>query len=118
MNGGVEVASANSCAAGSRTTAVVSCVDIVTPLSFVGWASGEPLDELECGGGDLPPAAVDRQGVAAIRDLHDLGDAGVALLPFEGGVHDRPGDGVVGLARDQQQRSALRVLGVDLCLGP
>src|SRR3954454_350808 len=100
MKGGVEVASANSCAAGSRTTAVVCCVDIVTPLSLV---SGEPLDELQCSGGDLPPAAVDRQGVAAVRDLHDLGDPGIALLLLAGSVHDATRDGVVGLARDQQQ---------------
>src|SRR4051812_20116343 len=115
MNGGVAVASANSSAAGSRATAGVCCVGIADPLSFV---LGEPLDELEGRGGDVPPAAVDRQGVAAVRDLHDLGDPGVALLLFERGVHDRPGDGVVGLAGDQQQRSALRVLGVDLYLGP
>src|SRR5207244_10544611 len=40
----------------------------------------EALDEAERGLGDLAPAAVDRERMAAIRDLRDLGDAGVATL--------------------------------------
>src|ERR1700736_408419 len=97
MKGGVEVASANSCAAGSRTTAVVCCVDMVTPawcgvVTYGGWRLRKPLDELERGGGDFPPSTVDCQGVAPVWDLHDFGHSGVALLLLEGGVHDRPGD--------------------------
>src|SRR4051794_33618993 len=112
MNGGVDVASANSCAAGSRTVSLVfSCVDMRTPLGTAWvWDLGEAFDELERCGGDLSPAAVDRQSVAAVRDLHDLGDAGVVLLLLEGRVHDRPRDRVVGLSRDQQQRPAIGVL--------
>ena len=43
----------------------------------------EALDERERGVGDFAPAAVDRQRVAAARDLDDLGDARVALLLLE-----------------------------------
>jgi alkyl sulfatase BDS1-like metallo-beta-lactamase superfamily hydrolase len=42
--------------------------------------SGEPLDEGQGGVGDLAPAVVDGQRVAAVLDLHDLGHALVALL--------------------------------------
>src|SRR2546428_5150838 len=45
-------------------------------------ASASP-DECQRLGGDLPPAAVDRQRVAAVLDLEDLGDSGVALLLLE-----------------------------------
>src|SRR5262245_44105228 len=77
---------------------------------------GEALDELERGVGDLAPAAVDRQRVSAVRDLLDLGHALVALLPLERRVGDRPGDGVVLLAVDDQQRPAVGVLRVRLRL--
>src|SRR5512133_4080700 len=64
---------------------------------------GEPLDEVKRRLGDLAPAVVDRQRVSPVRDLHDLGDAGVAPLPLEGGVRDRPGHRVTLLAVDDQQ---------------
>ena len=48
------------------------------PLGLTGL--DEPLDEGERGVGDLAPAAVDRQRVAAAGDLDDLGHALVALL--------------------------------------
>ena len=43
----------------------------------VGTALDEALDERQRRVGDLAPAAVDRQRVAAARDLDDLGDAGL-----------------------------------------
>ena len=39
-------------------------------------SSDEALDEGECGVGDLFPAVVDGQGVSAVLDVLDLGDAG------------------------------------------
>jgi hypothetical protein len=62
----------------------------------------ESLDELEHFVADLPPTAVDRERVSAVRDLNDLGHALVALLPLVRGIRDRPGHGVVLLARDDQ----------------
>ena len=71
------------------------------------WSSGlgEALDEVERGLSHLLPAMVDRQRVAAVRDLLDLRDARVLALPLVGGVRDRPGNRVVLLAVDDQQRS-------------
>src|SRR5215470_11386088 len=46
----------------------------------------ESLDEVERGLRDLLPAVVDGQRVAAVRHLHDLGDARVARLPLVGRV--------------------------------
>ena len=74
----------------------------------------EAVEERERRVGDLPPAAVDRERVAAVRDLDDLGHALVALLLLERRVRDRPRDGVVLLAGDDQERPALGVLRVDL----
>src|SRR6266540_5175725 len=79
---------------------------------------GESLDEAGGGVGDLPPAAVDCERVPAVRDLGDLGHALVALLPLVGGVRDRPRDRVVLLARNDEQRSPIRILGVHLGFGP
>ena len=76
------------------------------------------LMKFEGGVGDLAPAAVDGQRVPAVLDLDDLGHAFVVLLLLVGGVGDRPGHGVVLLPGDDQQRATLRVLGVDLRLGP
>jgi hypothetical protein len=42
--------------------------------------SGEAADEGERGLRDFGPAVVDGQGVAAVRYLGELGDAGVVLL--------------------------------------
>src|SRR5438105_15915983 len=78
----------------------------------------EPLDERQGAVGDFPPTAVDREGMAAVWNLDDLGHAFVALLALERGVGDRPRHRVVLLAVDDQQRPALGVLGVDLGLGP
>src|SRR5262245_2131815 len=79
---------------------------------------GESLDEVECRLGDLLPAVVDGQRVAAVGHLLDLGDARVALLPLVGGVGDRPGNRVVLLPVEDQQRAPIGVLRVDLRLGP
>src|ERR1700761_2778324 len=78
----------------------------------------EALDKRKRRRGDFLPAAVDRERVPAAGNLSDLGDALVALVPLEGGVGYRPGNRVILLAGDQQQRSAVRVLRVDLRLGP
>src|SRR5262245_35687434 len=77
---------------------------------------GEPLDEVERRLGDLAPAVVDREGVASVRDLDDLRHGGVASLALVGGVRDRPRHRVVLLAVDDQQRTAVGVLGVHLRL--
>src|SRR5271165_2796922 len=79
---------------------------------------GEALHEGEGGVGDLPPAAVDGQRVAAAAHLNDLGHVLVVLLVLVGGIGDRPRDGVVLLAGDEQQRPAAGIFGVDLRLGP
>src|SRR5215213_9998348 len=76
--------------------------------------SCEPLDELERRLGDLAPAVVDRERVTSIRHLHDLGHAGVVPLPLVGGVRDRPRHGVILLAVDDQQGTAVGVLRVHL----
>ena len=83
-----------------------------------GSSSGEALDEVQRGLGDLLPAAVDHERVPAVRQLLDLRDPGVALLALVGGVGDRPRDRVVLLAGDDQQRPARRVLRVDLDVRP
>ena len=67
----------------------------------------ESLHEVECRLCHLAPAAVDRERVAAVRDPGDLGDGLVVLLALVGGVGDRPRDGVVLLALDDQQRAAV-----------
>src|SRR6266511_3994305 len=79
---------------------------------------GEAPDERQRRVGDLTPAAVDGERVAALLDLDDLGHALVVLLLLVGRVRDRPWDGVVLLAGDHQQRATLWVPGVDLRLGP
>ena len=61
---------------------------------------------------------VDREGVASVRDLHDLRHGGVAPLPLVGGVRDRPRHRVVLLALDDQQGAAVGVLRVHLRLRP
>lgn len=53
-------------------------------------AGDEALDELARRLGDLAPAAVDREGVASVRDLDDLRHGGVPGSPLGGGVRDRP----------------------------
>src|SRR5438034_11468945 len=78
----------------------------------------ETSDERERRVGDLAPAAVDRERVPAVGNLVNLGHAGIVLLLLERGVRDRPRDGVVLFAGEDQQRAALRVLGVDLRLRP
>src|SRR6476619_5719598 len=76
----------------SRVERVVS---VTSSLALDTMCSREPLDELECLPGDLPPAGVDRQRVPAVRHLDDLGHARVARLLLVGRVRDRPGDRMV-----------------------
>src|SRR5712672_2723211 len=78
----------------------------------------EALHERQCLIGDLAPAMVDDERVAAIRYLDDLGHALVLLLLLVGGVCDRWGDRMVFPAGNDQERSAVGVLSVDLCLRP
>ena len=88
-------------------------------LARLGTASlDESLDERKRLVGDLAPAAIDRERVAAVRDLDDLSDTRVPPLLLERGVCDRPGHRVVLLAGDDQQRPPLGVLAVNLRLGP
>ena len=84
-----------------------------TPLG----RSGEAADEVERGLRDLGPAVVDGQGVSAVRNLGELGDGGVVLLPVVLSFRDGRGDRVVFGAGDDQQRSPVGVAGVDLVLG-
>src|SRR6516165_9995438 len=88
-------------------------------VEFMCVAGGhEPVDEVECRLGDLAPAMVDREGVAPVGNLHDLGHGGVAPLPLVGGVRDRPRHRVVLRAIDDQQRTAVGAGRVDLRLRP
>ena len=64
------------------------------------------------------PAAVDDQRVATAGDLGDLGRARVLGLLLVRRVGDRPRHGVVLLAGDDQQRTAVGVRGVHARLGP
>src|ERR1700722_13601128 len=82
-----------------------------------GAALAGALDESQGCFGDVLPAAVEDQGVAAARDLLKLGGSAVALLlPVGGGGDGMRGD-VVFLARNEQHGAAIRVLGVHLKLG-
>src|SRR5437763_15739164 len=67
----------------------------VSPRSQPASLLDESFDERQRGVGDLAPAAVDRERVATVGDLGDLGGAVVVSLPLVGGVGDRPRDGVV-----------------------
>src|SRR3984957_2403290 len=67
--------------------------------------------------GDVLPAAVEDQGVAAVRDLLDLGGSAVAFLSSVGGGGDGMRGDVVFLARNEQHGAAGRVSGVHLDLG-
>src|SRR5262245_37673739 len=72
----------------SASSRLLSFAPSVTTSSPRSDRSGEPLDELECRLGDLLPAVVDRQRVATVGQLLDLGHARVAPLPLVGGVGD------------------------------
>jgi hypothetical protein len=89
-----------------------------SPACLLARRSDEPLDELERRVGDQSPAAVDRERVTAVRQLDDLGDTRIAPLLLERGIGDRPRHGAVLFPGDDQQRTAVGVLGVDLRLGP
>src|SRR5258707_13066137 len=54
----------------------------------------------------------------AVGYFTDLRDAGILLLLLVGGMGNRPRHGVVVLAGDDQQRSTLGILRVDLGFGP
>jgi hypothetical protein len=75
-------------------------------LAASGFSLDKSLDELERLVASLPPTAVDRQRVSAVRYLNDLSRALVAFLALVGGIRDRPGHGVVLLAGDDQERSS------------
>src|SRR5919201_5051543 len=79
-----------------------------------GW--GEALDERERLFRDLAPTAVDRERVTAVGDRLDFGDRLVVSLALERRVCDRRCHRVVDLSLEDQQRPAIRVLGVQPCL--
>src|SRR3954454_12171281 len=79
---------------------------------------GEFPYESERGLRDLTPAAVDREGVASSDDLHDLCDALVALLLLVRRVRNRPRNGVVDIAGDDEHRAAVGTLRLDLRFRP
>src|SRR5579859_3177407 len=56
--------------------------------------------------------------MAAVGDFADFGYAGIVLLDCERGIGDRPRDGIVFLAGDNQKRSAFGVPRVNLILRP
>ncbi len=56
--------------------------------------------------------------MTTIGKLDDLGHALVALLLLEGSIGNRGGDRVVLGALNDQERTAVGVLGVDFRLGP
>src|SRR5882724_3003644 len=78
----------------------------------------EPPDERQRLVGDLPPTAVDDQAVAPVRHLDDLGDTFVLLLLLVRGVRDRERSRIVLLPCDEQERSTIEVLRIDLRLRP
>ena len=75
-------------------------------------------DERERGLGHFTPSVVNRQGMPAVGYFADLGHAGILLLLLVGGMGNRPRHGVVVLAGDDQQRSTLGILRVDLGFRP
>ena len=78
----------------------------------------EAPEECERRVGDVSPAAVNGQRVPAIGDRDNLSNADIPLLALERRVRDLPRNRVVLLARDDQQRPALRALDVDIRLRP
>lgn len=61
---------------------------------------------------------IDGQGMCASGDFAVFGDGGITLLFLIGGIDDDGWDGVVFLARNEQEGSALRILCVDAVLRP
>src|SRR5713101_2262744 len=111
--------------ADSTTSRVLLSLGVVVELRMCMTASsvclgllGVALDESKGRIGNLAPATVDDQCVAAVGEFDDLGYALIALLLLVGSVRDRPGNLVVLGAVDEQEWSAVGVLGVDLRLGP
>src|SRR5947199_2038095 len=75
-------------------------------------------DERERGLGHFTPSVVNGQGMPAAGYFTNLSHAGILLLFLIGGMGDRPWDGVVVLAGDDQQWSTLGILRVDLGFRP
>jgi hypothetical protein len=61
---------------------------------------------------------VNGQGVSAIRDGAELRDRGIVLLQLVLSIDDRKRDGMVLLARDEQERATRGVPGVDPVFRP
>src|SRR5260370_9397390 len=87
------------------------CVRLLADLQLL-------RNEGERGLGHFTPAVVNGQGMPATRYFMDLSHAGILLLLLVGGMGDRPRHGVVVLAGDDQQRSTVVILRVDLSFGP
>src|SRR5436190_455552 len=75
-------------------------------------------DEAERHIGYFTPSMVNSQGMPAIRDFLDQSFGGILLLLLVRSMGNCPRHGVVILARDNEQRSTVRILGVDLGFGP
>src|SRR5271156_6311314 len=78
----------------------------------------ESLNKLESSLGDLLPPAVDGECMSSIGQLDELGHGLVALLPLKGGRGKRSRNRVVELPRNDQHRSAVRILGIHLGFRP
>ena len=75
---------------------------------------GKPLDEVERRTGHVAPAVVDREGVAPVRDLHDLRHGGVAPLALPEGAQELAGGYllIAGLpALDLPEETGVRLNG-------
>src|SRR6266436_205129 len=75
-------------------------------------------DEGECGLGHLTPAVVNRQGMPATGYFAELRDGGIVLLQLVLSSDDRQRDGMVFLARDEQEWSTRGVPCVDPVFRP
>src|ERR1700682_6317839 len=76
------------------------------------WLLEESLDEGECGVGDVGPAVVEDQGVAAAFDFDVFGGFGVLELLLVAAVGECPGGGGVVGAGDDQQWPPVGVLDI------
>src|SRR5258708_7688134 len=80
--------------------------------------SREAANEIQRFLRDVAPALVDGQRMPAVWDLRKLGDPPVVLLALERRMRDGAGNRIVLSARDDQQRPAVRIAGVNAGLRP
>src|SRR6478609_4938753 len=90
-----------------------------------GWRAARPAFASEtlfvqpgdAGVGDIGPAVVDDERMAAVGEVEEFGGGVGVLVLLQGGLGDRLGDGVVLTAGDEQQWTAVVVARVDLGFG-